>query len=354
MSAGEDGKLLEYLAQLIMAVESGSGRITGSQFGPLRNSPILHLPSFRITPPGPAPGFDAWLQRGLLAAKYREAQQFLTVSVKLQQRLPRDIVSTVFANRGLEEPGARNVVRFRYMRHVEGVDADDHAEDDDTEHEGAAAPQWKARYCTWTHFGDWLSDDCYRAHGADMVLKNGDSRRAKIEELLKYGTKKDWLQERKAVFLDALSDVWIELEKEGRPSDYLTGDSHGINRLHYDKHFERKLLTDYQLAQDRDFCARYVNGYEFPGMPKFRQDRASWDGFVRSWCESVALEAGKKAPRSFLAKRVVAAVEKADIDRVLDPEEIGDWLRKSWGTDVLMEGNKTTVGQYVMAYHVDA
>ncbi len=232
------------------------------------------------------------------------------------------------------------------MRDVENAAADEPAEDDETERDSATTSQWKSRYCIWTHFGDWLSDDCYRAHGAGMVLKNGDNRRAKIDELLAHGKDKDWARLRKTIFLDALSGVWTELEKEGHPGDYLKGGPNGIDLAHYDDRFAKKLLTDYRLAPDSDFRARYINGYEFPAMPRFRQDAAPWDGFVRSWCESVALEVAKKASHSLLARTVVAAIEELGIDLELDPEEIRDWLRKSW--------NITDVGENVMAYHEQA
>ena len=129
--AGEDGEFLEYLSQLVVAVENGSGDILGSAFGPLRNSSVLHLPSFRITEPGPAPGFDAWLQRELLAAKYREAQQFLAVSVVLRKPLPQEMIADVFATRGLFAAGERNVVRFRYMRGVDETRAEGASDEDD-------------------------------------------------------------------------------------------------------------------------------------------------------------------------------------------------------------------------------
>lgn len=342
LSAGKDSGILDCLTHVIAAVESSPSVILATTVGPLHNSPILHLPKFEITTPGPAPGFDAWLQRGVLAAKYRDVQQFLTVSVVLQKRLQQDIVAAVFSSRGLLEPGERNVVRFRYMREVEDGSAYELSEDDDHGRTSATTNQWKSRYCVWTHFDDWLSDDCYRAHRADMVLRSGDRRRAKIKELRNCGENKDWEQGRKTIFLQALSDVWTELAKEGRPNDYLKGGPHGIDREHYGDRFEKKLLTDYRLAQDSDFRARYIDGYEFPAMLRFRQDTVSWDDFVRSWCESVALEAAKRRPSSLLARTLVLIMAELGIEE-LDSAKIYDWLRKSW--------NKPNVGERLMAYH---
>jgi hypothetical protein len=250
LSAGEDWELLNYLTNLVAAVENGSGNVPAATFGPLHYSSTLHLPSFRIKAPGSAPGFDAWLQRGLLAAKYREAQQFLTVNVLLNKHLPQGAISALFANRGLIAPGLRNVVRFRYMRDLEGADAVEAGAGDDRDVDGAAIPQWKSRYCVWTHFGDWLSDDCYHVHGDGMVSKNGGSRKAAIDELRASGEDENWTRERKAVFLIALKTVWSELEAKDRPSEYLKGGPDGIDLGYYDHSFCKKLLADYRLAQD--------------------------------------------------------------------------------------------------------
>lgn len=354
LSAGEDRDFLDYLAHIIKSVEDGSGRITGNAFGPLRNSPILHLPSFQITAPGPAPGFDAWLQRGLLAAKYRETQQFLKVSVLLKKRLPQDVISTVFSNRGLMETGERNVVRFRYISDTNGGSSAVSADDDEAEDDASTRPLWKSRYCTWTHLGDWLSDDCYRAHGTGMVLKNGDKRRRKIEALRENGENKSWVKERKGIFLETLSKTWVELlEKEVPPGDYLRGAAGGLDLGHYDGQFSKKLLADHRLAQDGDFRTRYINGYEFPAVPRFRQDAASWDGFVRSWCESVALDVGKRSPRSLVAQQMIAVAAQFDPDIELEAEEIGNWLRKSWERKIGEGNERTTVGEHLMAYHVE-
>jgi hypothetical protein len=144
--AEQDKALLEYFQTLLAAIENGAGAVGGGVYGPLGNSPTLYLPSFKVAAPGPAPGFDAWLQRGSLAAKYRDAQQFLKVSIALKKRLPQDVVAQTFADGGLIEAGERNVVRYAYIR---DAPADDYVEDmDDT-----SVPQWKARYCNWTHLG---------------------------------------------------------------------------------------------------------------------------------------------------------------------------------------------------------
>lgn len=77
-------------------------------------------------------------------------------------------------------------------------------------------------------------------------------------------------------------------------------------------------------------------------MPRFRQDTVSWDDFVRSWCESVALEAAKRRPSSLLARTLVLIMAELGIEE-LDSAKIYDWLRKSW--------NKPNVGERLMAYH---
>jgi hypothetical protein len=210
------------------------------------------------------------------------------------------MIADAFATRGLLEAGERNIVRFRYMRDADETGVERASDGYDIEDDVSTAPQWKSRYCTWTHLGDWLSDECYSAHSDVMVLKNEDARRAKIDELLAKGKDKSWVQERKGIFLGALVGVWDDLaERQVPPDDYLNGGTDGINLGYYNDRFDKKLLTDYRLALDRDFYDRYVYGYEFPAVPRFRQDTESWNNFVRSWCESVALEAvkNKNTPR---------------------------------------------------------
>jgi hypothetical protein len=106
-----------------------------------------------------------------------------------------------------------------------------------------------------------------------------------------------------------------------------------LDRAHYTNKFERKLQADLRLAGDHDFHERYVSGYEFVNVPKFRHDANAWQEFVRSWCESVAVETMKPSTRSLVARAVRDAIEP-DYDKFekLTDEEIRDRLRNYWNS----------------------
>ena len=104
-----------------------------------------------------------------------------------------------------------------------------------------------------------------------------------VDELLAFGKDKSWVQHRKDNFLSALGGVWDDLaERQVLPYDYLNGGTDGIDLDYYNGRFDRKLQMDYRLAQDRDFYDRYINGYDFPAVPRFRQDTRSWNELVQS------------------------------------------------------------------------
>ncbi len=108
------------------------------------------------------------------------------------------------------------------------------------------------------------------------------------------------------------------------------------------------------MAQDPDFRNRYIDGYDFPAVPRFRQDARSWDGFALSWCESVALEVAKppKSRRSFLVKKVIAVASKSSRDIVdMEAEEIRNWLREAWEDEIGEGRERSTVGEDLIAYH---
>src|ERR1700682_6401167 len=112
---------------ILSTVESGGGVIKATRTPATRNVPKLFLPGFQVRAMGPPPGFDAWLQRGCLAAKYRDAQQFITIAVTLKKPLPPGSIAKQFQTHDFIQQGARNVVRYRYI----GQSAPDNENDDD-------------------------------------------------------------------------------------------------------------------------------------------------------------------------------------------------------------------------------
>lgn len=321
LSAGQDQELLDYLMAVLEAVENETGHIANVDTPPLRNSPRLRLPSFKVSAIGPAPGFDTWLQRGRLAAKYREAQQFMTVAVTLRKQLPQGVVATTFARRGLIQQGARNVVRYPYV-------GDTFIEEDDDEH----IPNWKARFSVWTQFGDWVSEECFQSHHSSMHSNSAPRKEARLAELLEHKQDSQWERQHRASFVNTIQTVWDDLlaAKES-PSDYLEGNPSGIDSAYYNERFKKKFAADLLLASDDDFCARYVSGYDFPKVPKFRQDAPAWEAFVQSWCQSVAVEASRSNSQSLLMRTVKAVFEeKGETLALFEANEIGKKLRGVW------------------------
>ncbi len=322
LSAEVDGGIVTYLKTVLRAVENDGGAVNGIITKATGSLPRVFLPSFQITLPGPPPGFDAWLQRGNLAAKYRDPQQFIKIPVRLKKPLPQGAIAQLFATQRLIPRGSRDIVRYSYIDSLP-------VEDEDEE---ASPPQWKARYCVWTHLGDWLSEECYDAKRDSLISKTKRQREVWIERLIENGSKANWINARKQSFLQRLDRIWNTLDRASEsPRDYFESRTGQINRSHYGTRFADKLEADFRLARDPSFRDRYVNGYEFPDVPRFRQDTVAWHNFVRSWCETVALEAAKTGTRSLITKALRAALEPSDLAE-LKADEIRDKLRDTWNT----------------------
>ena len=326
LSSKADSEFMSYLMRINNAVESSRGGLIQATKTHARSGlPRLFLPAFEVKPLGPAPGFDAWLQRGRLAAKYRDAQQFMAVAIILKKALPPGAVAEQFKALDFIQQGARNVVRYRYVPRARVV-----SEDGD---ENESEPQWKARFCVWTHLGDWLSEECYEQKRALMVSNNKPAREAAICELRDHREDLTWKKERKELFVGAVEGVWQALLSTNvDPHEYLNGGRQSVDQHHYGTLFDRKLSADLALAQDSSFYHRYINGYEFPDVPRFRQDAPAWQEFVRSFCESIGVEAGKRGTRSLVTKVAREAVKPADLS-ALSADEVGDALRTSWNGD---------------------
>jgi hypothetical protein len=318
---GDHSDVVGYLTKLVDAIEKGSGSVSGITTKPAGYLPKMALPGFDVVPLGPVPGFDAWVQRGKLVAKYRDAQNFLTATVTLKQPLPRGELDEQFAAQGLIPQGIRNVVRYRYIGSptVENDDNDD------------PVAKWKAKYCIWTHLGDWLSEECYRAQRRHMVSKSKGSREAKIKELQQLGQDQKWKAEKQKLFLKTIDGAWRTLrEAHLPPEEYFEGTPTRADHSHYRARFSSKLSADFLLAQDENFCERYINGYEFLDVPRFRQDTIGWREFIRSWCESVAIEADKIRTTNSLITRACQAILQEDLRTIENPEEIADEIRLPW------------------------
>lgn len=291
LSATDDADTIEYLESVSTAIERGNGSIEAAESHELRYPVRLRLPAFSIVEAGHPRGFDAWLQRGRLVAKYRDPQQFLAVAIHLKKRLPAGDIERMFSDQGLAAQGERNIVRHRYIS-TRAKTAEDDSE-----------PQWKAQYCVWTLLGDWISEECYDECKDIMISKAGAERSAKVAELEANSNDSSWRNTKKADLLRQLTQVWQALQRSNyRASDYLVGDQSQLNDKHYSDLLEKKISIDAALIKDRLFRDRYVNGYEFSAVPKFRQDETAWQAFIRSWCESIAIEAGKRASRSLVMR----------------------------------------------------
>lgn len=340
-----DRNLIDYFSSVINAIETGGGKVEGIECEALRNSPSLLLPTFNVKKLDHVPGFDSWLQRGNLVAKYREPHQFMTVAVTLKKSLPPGRIAKTFAFRQLIQQGDRNVLRFGY---TEGQKV---SEDDVEE----VTPQWKAKYCVWTHLGDWVSDDCFRTFGKTMRSKSSQAREVKVQRLREHADDDVWKNARKQQFLETLEAVWRDLRNEGvDPSHYLDGLADGLadgpNHLLYGTRFENKLAADILAACDQAFCDRYINGYEFPATPRFRQDTTAWENFALSWCESILLECAKASTSSLLAKLVFEFTESREFsleDRTA--EDLLRFVRKYWNKKAYSD-HQGTVGEWIEAY----
>ncbi|CAN7549751.1 hypothetical protein LJR277_003778 [Pseudomonas sp. LjRoot277] len=339
----EDANVADYFSSILETFNNDTSAVVEAREVWLSKQPTLYLPRFKSIVIGTMPsGFDTWLQRGMLAAQFRNAPQFATLTIHLKQALPQDLIAKIFASRSFTEKGGRNIVRYGYMNGTDEITVNE---------EECEKPRWKSRYAVWTHLGDWISSECYKAHSKSMKSKAANSRDTKIKDLIKYSSDQIWRRERIDALLEALNQVWGDLKAAGvPPSKYLESIQGNLNSEFYEKRFTQKLDQDLQLANDEDFKKRYVNGYEFPDVPRFRQDTAAWESFVRSWCESIAVEAIKNRTLSLVARQIRKAMEYEGLALIdLEHTDISKYLRNNWETK--WEDDEITVGDWIAGYY---
>ncbi len=197
-------------------------------------------------------------------------------------------------------------------------------------------PNWYARLCVWTRLGGWVSEECFIERKAVMISKAAASRDARVTELLENGEKHQWQSECSQALLATLEKVWKSLRDIPRnPNDYFLSKHRGktvvLDSKRYIKLFEDKLGADLALARNDEFRSRYVQGYEFPQVPKFRQDAAEWEAFVLSWCRSIVSEAAKPKPQSLGTKALKHVLEqRGNKLSKLDADKMKAMLRTEW------------------------
>ncbi len=314
----EDKGIIEYCRAVRKAVRDGNGAVQATVGLALARHPTLFLPGFRVSAVGEIPGFDAWLQLGILAARYRDQQGFMRLGIKLKKNLPQGRTARNLAAQDLVPDGRRDTLRYAYIGESS---------------EASAKPKWKARYTLWTHFGDWMSDACFRAKRGDMVLGSTEQRRSRVDELRKYGRAGPWRHERGEGFAGAIERGWRAIKiSGGDPAEYFAVRKGRADTVTYKEALLNKIDADLGLAEDREFYARYVTGFEFSRVPRFRPDAEAWDAFVLSWCESLAVELKRDGTKSLIAKamRSRLSTRSARADR-FEPLTLAARLRSEWG-----------------------
>ena len=343
LKINEDSEIAAYFSHIFSTFDSPEEQSVPGLSTWMSQLPFIRFPALRSARPGELPsGFDAWLQQGMLAAQYRNAPQFATLSIQLKKSLPQDLVARIFARSSFTEKGERNVVRYSYLNGPDTQEA---------EAAEGEQPRWKSRLAVWTHLGDWISNDCHRKRSKIMTSKAFAARNRNISRILENGCDEKWIESRIEQLLARLNQVWRELEAAGvAPEQYIEGWNGKVNPTSYRLRFLKKLDQDLQLARDGDFKSRYVNGYEFPAMPRFRQDTIAWDAFVRSWCESIAVETAKNRTLSLVAKRIKDVMKYLQKDlSELSWSEIAELLRQHWETE--WEGEGISLGDWIVGYH---
>lgn len=345
LAINADSEIATYFSHILSTFDSPEEQSVPGYSAWLSQTPYVRFPALRSAHPGKLPsGFDAWLQQGVLAAQYRNAPQFATLTIQLKKSLPQDLVARIFARSSFTEKGERNVVRYSYLN---GPDAQE------VEPAESEQPRWKSRLAVWTHLGDWISNDCHRARSKIMKSKASTARKRNISCILGNGDDDKWIESRIERLEDGLNQVWKELKTAGvAPEQYLEGQNGKVNPKSYRLRFLKKLGQDLQLARDGDFKKRYVHGYEFPAMPRFRQDTMAWEAFVRSWCESIVVETAKNRTLSLVARRIKDVMKYLQKDlSELSWSEIAELLREFWEAE--WEGEGMSLGDWIMGYHDD-
>jgi hypothetical protein len=312
-----------------------------NQIGPVKdawlaNGMYIRLPSLRIRPAdSKVSNFDLWLQRGSLLSKFQPDTSFLRVNVSLLEALPAgDLVQSI-QNIGFETP---MLERLR-IPYISGLAGDDNGD--------AIGGNWLSQYFIWTQLGYWCSSACFKKNKSRFKRRGHEQRLENLrllKELKKDGPREDAL----SLFLRRISDLWTVLGD--RAATYLECLDGDVDLPVYQVLFDERLNRDLELAGDREFCDRYINGCEVIDVPRFRTDATGWRSFTDSFMRQLHVEWLKARSQSRIYNYIYGALEDEYDDDIFDhPGKLASILRECWNEE--QKGEKTTVGQYIDRYH---
>lgn len=311
-------KILAWCEQVINATQaSGETVITEARDMALAKGVALRLPSLIVGREVDAVSdFDGWIQRGVLLSTHRPDAGFLRIPIPFARPLSRGEQGELAAAAGFDVPQTRSI-RHRYL--------DDELQDDAADDADGDPGNWRRRLFTRTQLGDWCSETCFQTGQAGFKRRHHEAREAAIAQLrtLVDQTRRS---ERRAAFLKRMEDLWNAFGDQA--GQILEGDG-ALDRPHYAGLFDARVDRDLEWIEDKAFVQRFVSGYEFVDVPRFRNDVVGWRRFVASWAEELAHDQRHGLSQSHLLKALRAAAAEVghDAAALQDPRRLTDFVR---------------------------
>jgi hypothetical protein len=316
LAARQKARVLRYLQPLWG--ESDKGAVQ-PQLIPLTRGIQLHLPGFQFAPrTRQRATFDAWVQSGRLCHKFQRDPAFAKLSIKLKKPLPPEGLERDCQDAGLRRDAESDMLRYPYVEETDRERSD-------------SASHWRASYFIETWLGFWTSDSCFQAMHERFRAKNCEQRRAVITQI-RDSTEDDrrkWC----GCLINAIRDVCTAMStrKNERPSDYFRMRGNEIDVDYYFKNSVKELHRHRAWAQDKVFRDRFIHGYVFPPLPRFRGaeavDEGSYEDFLKSFCETVATARNKSKSTNLLIRAIHEVYRTTELGTA---EQVLMILRRDW------------------------
>jgi hypothetical protein len=258
----------------------------------------VSIDRFEIIPAG-RPGFDAWLEQGVLCHPFDPDPSFLRISIPLKRKLPPNpSLRQLDALKVLDE----NAGRFLRYVYLEGGEATP------PEMASDGVWRWRSRFFVESTLGHWTSRSCYLGH-KEKFRAGGHRQRADALAILRI---EDRMPARLESFMEVMRAVPHRLPGDD-PSEWLRCDpeSGAVEFDYYRQTASRKLMLDRAKALDRAWCDRYVSRFAFVDVPKFRADVDGWDRFAMSVAETLWFHLQRGKRDNVLARQLASVYDEA-------------------------------------------